>query len=48
MLSGVPEASQQHAVALAFLALEMRDVLQGLVDAKGRAVPVRIGIAIDT
>jgi adenylate cyclase len=45
VVSGVPEVSHQHAAALAFLALEMRDVLQGLVDSKGRAVPVRIGIA---
>jgi len=41
----VPQPRSDHAEALANLALEMRDALAGLVDAKGRPVPVRIGIA---
>jgi len=45
VVSGVPEAVPDHAAALADLALEIRDELAGLVDHKGRAVPVRIGIA---
>jgi adenylate cyclase len=45
VVSGVPEALPDHAGALADLALDMRDALRGLVDPKGRAVPVRIGIA---
>ena len=45
VVSGVPEPRPDHAEALADLALEMRAALAGLVDAKGRAVPVRIGIA---
>jgi len=45
VVSGVPEALPDHAAALADLALEIRDELAGLVDHKGRAVPVRIGIA---
>jgi adenylate cyclase len=45
VVSGVPEALPDHAGALANLALDIRDALAGLVDPKGRAVPVRIGIA---
>jgi adenylate cyclase len=45
VVSGVPEARPDHAVALADLAIHMRDALAGLVDPKGREVPVRIGIA---
>lgn len=45
VVSGVPEARPDHAAALADLALDMREALTGLVDPKGRAVPVRIGIA---
>jgi adenylate cyclase len=45
VVSGVPEPRADHAEALAKLALEMRDALAGLVDPKGRAVPVRIGLA---
>ena len=45
VVSGVPEALRDHATALAHLSLDMRGALQGLVDAKGREVPVRIGIA---
>jgi adenylate cyclase len=45
VVSGVPEPRADHAEALAALALDMRDALAGLVDPKGRAVPVRIGLA---
>lgn len=45
VVSGVPEPRADHAEALADLALEMRAALAGLADPKGRAVPVRIGIA---
>lgn len=45
VVSGVPEPRPDHAADLARLALEMRDALIGLVDPKGRYVPVRIGIA---
>ncbi len=45
VVSGVPEPRPDHAEALAALALDMRDALAGLVDPKGREVPVRIGIA---
>jgi adenylate cyclase len=45
VVSGVPEPVPDHAAALADLAIDMRDALVGLVDPKGRPVPVRIGIA---
>jgi adenylate cyclase len=45
VVSGVPEPRVDHAAALAALALDMREALAGLVDPKGRAVPVRIGLA---
>jgi adenylate cyclase len=45
VVSGVPAPRADHAEALAALALDMRDALGGLVDPKGRAVPVRIGVA---
>ena len=45
VVSGVPEPRPDHAADLARLALDMRDALIGLVDPKGRSVPVRIGIA---
>jgi adenylate cyclase len=45
VVSGAPEPRPDHAEALAELALEMREALAGLTDPKGRAVPVRIGIA---
>jgi adenylate cyclase len=45
VVSGVPEPRPDHAADLADLALDMRDALAGLTDPKGRAVPVRIGIA---
>lgn len=45
VVSGVPTERPDHVNALAKLALEMRDSLIGLVDGKGRVVPVRIGMA---
>jgi adenylate cyclase len=45
VVSGVPKPMLEHADALAELALAIRDSLVGLVDPKGRRVPVRIGIA---
>jgi adenylate cyclase len=45
VVSGVPEALLDHAGELADLALDIQETLEGLVDPKGRAVPVRIGIA---
>jgi adenylate cyclase len=45
VVSGVPEPRADHAEALADLALEMRAALADLVDSKGRAVPIRMGIA---
>ena len=45
VVSGVPEPLPDHAAALADLALDIRTALAGLIDPKGRAVPVRIGIA---
>jgi adenylate cyclase len=45
VVSGVPEALPDHAGELADLALDIQKALEGLVDPKGRAVPVRIGIA---
>lgn len=45
VVSGVPEPRPDHAGAIAALALEMRDDLAGLTDARGRAVPLRLGIA---
>jgi adenylate cyclase len=45
VVSGVPARRADHAEALAALALDMRAALAGLVDPKGRAVPVRIGLA---
>jgi adenylate cyclase len=45
IVSGVPIPRTDHADALANLALEMRDDLAGLTDARGRAVPIRMGIA---
>jgi adenylate cyclase len=45
VVSGVPAPRADHAEALAALALDMRAALAGLVDPKGRPVPVRIGMA---
>ena len=45
VVSGVPEPRPDHAARVARLALDMRDALAGLVDPKGDAAPVRIGVA---
>lgn len=45
IVSGVPKLLDNHAEALASLALDIRDALAGLVDPKGRAVPLRMGMA---
>ncbi|WP_409241641.1 adenylate/guanylate cyclase domain-containing protein [Bradyrhizobium sp. CB1015] len=45
VVGGVPARRPDHLHALAGLALDMREALAGLVDGKGRAVPVRIGVA---
>jgi adenylate cyclase len=45
VVSGVPEPRPDHAAALADLALDMHDALNGLADPKGRPVLFRMGIA---
>ena len=45
VVSGVPESRRDHAAKIADLALDIRDATAGLVDAKGDAAPMRIGIA---
>lgn len=45
VVSGVPEPRDDHLEALACLALDMSEAVSGLVDARGREVPLRIGLA---
>lgn len=45
VVSGVPVERADHLTALARLALDMADTVAGLTDARGRAVPLRIGLA---
>jgi adenylate cyclase len=45
VVSGVPAARPDHARALADLALAMRDAAAQWRDARGRAVPIRMGIS---
>ena len=45
VVGGLPKPLPNHAGALASLALDIRDALRGLTDPKGRAVPLRMGIA---
>jgi adenylate cyclase len=45
VVSGVPRPRPDHAQALADLALEMVDVVAGLKDPHGGAVPLRVGMA---
>jgi adenylate cyclase len=45
VVSGVPDPREDHAAAIASLALDMQETLASLVDPRGRAVPVRIGLA---
>jgi adenylate cyclase len=45
VVSGVPVPRHDHIEALASLALDMADAVAGLKDARGRDVPLRIGMA---
>jgi adenylate cyclase len=45
VVSGVPEPRSDHLEALAHLALDMADTVADLTDSRGRAVPLRIGMA---
>jgi adenylate cyclase len=45
VVSGVPEPRPDHLEALAGLALDVADTVAGLTDSRGRAVPLRIGLA---
>ncbi|MDT5064591.1 MAG: adenylate cyclase [Mycobacterium sp.] len=45
VVSGVPEPRTDHLEALACLALDMAESVADLVDAQGREVPLRIGLA---
>jgi adenylate cyclase len=45
VVSGVPLARPDHLEALADLALDIAEAVAGLTDSRGRAVPLRIGLA---
>ena len=45
VVSGVPLPRPDHLEALADLALDIADAVAGLTDSRGRAVPLRIGLA---
>jgi len=45
VVSGVPQPRPDHLEALAGLALDIADAVAGLTDSRGRAVPLRIGMA---
>lgn len=45
VVSGVPEPRPDHVEALAALALDMADAVADLTDPRGRAVPLRMGLA---
>jgi adenylate cyclase len=45
-VSGVPHPRPDHLQALACLALNIADTIAGLIDARGRAVPMRIGLGV--
>jgi adenylate cyclase len=45
VVSGVPQPRPDHLEALAYLALDIADTVAGLTDSRGRAVPLRIGLA---
>jgi adenylate cyclase len=45
VVSGVPQPRPDHLEALAALALDIADTVAGLTDSRGRAVPLRIGLA---
>lgn len=46
VVSGVPEPRPDHLEALALLALDIAETVAGLKDSRGRAVPLRIGLAV--
>lgn len=46
VVSGVPDPRPDHLEALAQLALDMAQAVAGLKDPRGRAVPLRIGLAV--
>src|ERR1700730_16422244 len=45
VVSGVPQVRPDHLEALADLALDIANAVAGLTDSRGRAVPLRIGMA---
>jgi adenylate cyclase len=45
VVSGVPQPRLDHLEALADLALDITDTVAGLTDSRGRAVPLRVGLA---
>jgi len=45
VVSGVPQPRPDHLEALADLALDIANSVAGLTDSRGRAVPLRIGLA---
>jgi adenylate cyclase len=45
VVSGVPQLRPDHLEALADLALDIAEAVAGLTDSRGRAVPLRIGLA---
>jgi adenylate cyclase len=45
VVSGVPQPRPDHLEALADLALDIADTVDGLTDSRGHAVPLRIGLA---
>jgi adenylate cyclase len=45
VVSGVPQPRPDHVQAIACLALDMAEAVADLKDARGRAVPLRIGLA---
>lgn len=45
VVSGVPQPRTDHVKAIACLALDMADAVADLKDPRGRAVPLRIGLA---
>jgi adenylate cyclase len=45
VVSGVPQPRPDHLEALVGLALDVADTVAGLTDSRGRAVPLRIGLA---
>src|SRR3984893_16525022 len=45
VVSGVPQVRPDHLEALADLALDIANAVAGLTDSRGRAVPLRVGMA---